>query len=412
MRLGVQKVPVESSAHNEVWYSTKAVMPPRSRLYPLRPLGLGTHEVESLTSYLARLAAAHRIATGVFLAQEVAAKISRYEGNQYQGLSRWFFRVFFNDTGAWNGTGIMASEPVQVLQALANQRDLHFLTLLTWANVLPTRGLLRTNKAWCPLCYDNWDNFGLPIYEPLFWSLSVVTICPLHQQVLLQQCPNCGRSLYPLEWNSRPGYCSRCQQWLGISSTETTSSSDALTTVDWEWQTFVVHSVGEILAAAPKLPRTPARENLATGIDLCIKSATDGNARAFADLICLSNSVPGEWRTAQALPQLGLLLRVCWCLSIPLLDFLMGKVVIHQPLSFRALPPCQQKRKINRRFDCTKVLSCLETALKEEPPQSMRQVAAAIGYDPGDISRFFPDLCHQISARYKQYKQATRKPRV
>jgi hypothetical protein len=33
----------------------------------------------------------------------------------------------------------------------------------------------------------------------------------------------------------------------------------------------------------------------------------------------------------------------------------------------------------------------LEAALSFEPPQSLRQVAATIGYDPGDISRFFPD---------------------
>lgn len=51
----------------------------------------------------------------------------------------------------------------------------------------------------------------------------------------------------------------------------------------------------------------------------------------------------------------------------------------------------------------------LEAALSLEPPQSLRQVAATIGYDPGDISRFFPDLCHQISARYRLYRQTIKK---
>ncbi len=36
-------------------------MPPRSRLYCLAPLGMGTVEIESLTSYIQRLAWAYRV---------------------------------------------------------------------------------------------------------------------------------------------------------------------------------------------------------------------------------------------------------------------------------------------------------------------------------------------------------------
>ncbi len=404
---------VESWSHHQLWHLKTTTIPERSRLHPLEPIDVGTPTVESLTSYVARLAAAHRVPTGILLAQEVAPQVSRYQGNQHQGLSRWFFRVFFNDTGAWNGMGIMANEPVHVLEALTGQHQLRFLTLLSWANVLPSRGLLRTNKAWCPVCYDDWERCGKPIYEPLLWSLQVVTTCPFHQQALWHQCPNCQRPLYPLEWNSRPGFCSRCQQWLGVSSFlstgETSFDASPVEPPDWEWQIFVVQSVGKILEQAPFLESVPARENLAFCIDLCIQKATNGNAKAFADLMYLSASVPGEWRCGQALAQLGLLLRVCWCLSIPLVDFLTGRVVIEQPLSLKVLPRTQQRRKTNRRFDALKVQMFLEAALSFEPPQSLRQVAATIGYDPGDISRFFPDLCHQISARYRLYRQAIRK---
>lgn len=403
---------VESWSSQQLWNSKTTKIPERSRLYPLPPIGLGTPIVESLTSYVARLAAAHRVPTGVFLAQEVAPQISRYQGNQHQGLSRWFFRVFFNDTGAWNGMGSMASEPVNVLQALTGQHQLRFLTLLSWAKVLPSRGLLRTNKAWCPVCYNDWERSGKPIYEPLLWSLQVVTTCPIHQQILSHQCPHCHRSLYPLEWNSRPGFCSRCQQWLGMTLEATCDTSALAAPVeppDWEWQIFVVQSVGQILAQAPLVKPPPVRENLAFCIDLCIKEATNNNAKRFADLIYLSSSVPREWRSGQALAQLGLLLRVCWCFSLPLLDVLTGQVVIVQPLSLKVLPIALQRKKTNRRFDAVKVQTFLETALCFEPPQSLRQVAATIGYDPGDISRFFPDLCHQISARYRFYRQVMRK---
>ncbi len=46
-------------------------VPPRSRLYRLTPLGTGTPEVESLSSYLMRLAAAHAVETGTQFSMEL-----------------------------------------------------------------------------------------------------------------------------------------------------------------------------------------------------------------------------------------------------------------------------------------------------------------------------------------------------
>lgn len=43
----------------EEWDMNIPAIPPRSRLYRLEPVGIGTPYVESLTSYIARLAAEH-----------------------------------------------------------------------------------------------------------------------------------------------------------------------------------------------------------------------------------------------------------------------------------------------------------------------------------------------------------------
>jgi hypothetical protein len=43
------------------WTLMPAPMPPRSRLYSLEPIGIGTPQTESLTSYISRLAAAHSV---------------------------------------------------------------------------------------------------------------------------------------------------------------------------------------------------------------------------------------------------------------------------------------------------------------------------------------------------------------
>lgn len=93
-------------------------IPQRSNLYPLQPLLLGTPLTESFTSYITRLAAAHQVPTGTLLAQELAPTISRYKGLNPNRLSNIFFHNFFSQTGAWNGTGTMALEPLLLLQKL------------------------------------------------------------------------------------------------------------------------------------------------------------------------------------------------------------------------------------------------------------------------------------------------------
>jgi len=49
----------------ESWDLTVPGVPPRARFYPLEPIGIGTPLVESLTSYLLRLAEAHGVPVGV-----------------------------------------------------------------------------------------------------------------------------------------------------------------------------------------------------------------------------------------------------------------------------------------------------------------------------------------------------------
>src|SRR5579859_5215273 len=50
---------------------------PPSVLFTLPPRGLGTPEVESLSSYIARLAKAHRVPTGVLVARVIAPALGR-----------------------------------------------------------------------------------------------------------------------------------------------------------------------------------------------------------------------------------------------------------------------------------------------------------------------------------------------
>lgn len=45
----------------DLWNLAPRALPPRSRLYSLQPMAIGTPRVESLTSYIMRLAEAHTV---------------------------------------------------------------------------------------------------------------------------------------------------------------------------------------------------------------------------------------------------------------------------------------------------------------------------------------------------------------
>lgn len=134
--------------------------------------------------------------------------------------------------------------------------ELRFLTMLTWAEALPGRGLIRGNRAWCPACYEEWYRAGQIVYDPLLWSLAPVTACLRHRRRLRQTCQHhgCQQSSLPLTSRSRPGYCGRCGRWLGISSEGEPVGDEALTEEEVRSQTWIMQALGEILVAAPRLP--------------------------------------------------------------------------------------------------------------------------------------------------------------
>ncbi len=59
------------------------LLPARSRLYSIRPEGVGTARVESLTSYIQRLAGAHGVATRALVSVEILPRCeSQYLARQ------------------------------------------------------------------------------------------------------------------------------------------------------------------------------------------------------------------------------------------------------------------------------------------------------------------------------------------
>jgi hypothetical protein len=395
----------------KLWSIEKPQLPKRSRLYHLPPVGVGTPFVESLTSYIARLAESHSVFPGILLSKEIVPLVPKV----YRSTNLFGTR---NLTGAVNGTGTMALDLLQALETLTLRNDLPFLTLISWTNVFPQRKLLRPVRAWCPACYEEWRSTQQVIYEPLIWSIEEVTLCPHHRKHLHFQCPHCRHQLPPLAPYSRSGHCSKCWKWLGISSNFEQSNNKALGEEELVWQIFVSDSIGELLAAAPHLPQPLLRERVAQGFCAYVAQVTEGNIAAFARLLQIPKNKVWMWHSGKVLPQLNVLLKVCYCLRTSVLNFLTKDTVEENVNLMVTLSQTQVTNQLtqapNVEYDLNQAQRLLEGVLQgdEEPLPPMTEVAKRLGYDKRVLRRRFPDLCRAISAQYLEYKKEARTQRI
>jgi len=256
------------------WDLQRAAIPSRSRLYSLEPIGIGTPETESLTSYVSRLAEAHSVRVRELVVHELLPFLGRphLADARNANLLTAFWR---NETRALNGTRTLARKLVQALEALTGRCDLRFLTLLTWSEVLPRRQLQKPTRAWCPACFEEWRQSGRFAYDPLVWTLAPVTFCPQHRQPLRVVCPfpDCRRPSPWLSSRSRPGCCARCGRWLGNPGTHGASVEGERLAQDERSQAHVwtYHAIAELIASAPSLPEPPRRENLVRGLQRSLR---------------------------------------------------------------------------------------------------------------------------------------------
>ena len=301
---------------------------------------------------------------------------------------------------------------VRAVEALTLCCDLHLLTMLSWANVLSPKGLIRRSQAWCPFCYGEWRRDGQAIYNPLVWSLEVVSICPIHSTSLHRQCPyeGCKRPLPLLAPGSRLGYCSYCGRWLGRQyGEETISVSPYLDQEDLVWQHWVGAKVGELIAVASNLRLPPQKERFAEAVATYLEGVADGNVSAAARKFQVARRTIRDWKKGVQIPQLASILHFCYLCNLSPLRLLtegLHTADFSSANRTRSGGPSYNAKKHYRSFDAERLRHALEEVLQsnEYPPPSMSKVAKGLRYDHSFLIKHFPDLCSALSARFEEYR--------
>lgn len=381
------------------WDIYSPSLPARSRLFHLEPIGIGTFHIESLTSYIARLAAEHCVSSRKLLCVEALNPIGK--ATEYYRTSPHFSAYQIN------GMGGFVEVTVAAFEQLTLREDLRYMTLQTWGNSLSYQQLLRKKRAWCTHCYEERLRDGEPPYELLMWSLDAVTICIKHSTRLCDECPHCKYQLPFLATDYYPGYCSRCRKWLGtFDAAKSERTEETVTKADLSRQFQIQHTVGELLSSTKNIKYPPSSRSFIANLIKLIEKSANGSINIFSHIVGIWSGTIRRLLASETKLSLANLCQICSRLNVTALDLLAEQgnvedlkrrhIVLEDVSAFRIIRPWSE------------VEGNLKAALKEHPPPSMEATARKLAYYPPKIKRHFPDLCEQIIFRYREYQRSTR----
>ncbi|CAJ0730236.1 MAG: TniQ family protein [Ralstonia sp.] len=361
---------------------------PRSVLHALTPIGVGTPGVESLLSYLCRLAVSHAVSV-----TELSRKIAKTVGWELSDNYNWK-RLHLNGNGEaarnWSGA----------LSALTSIEQLDQLTLLPWADVIAQQSLTTTSARWCSQCLAEDLASGCSPYLRTAWDVGCVTACSRHRTQLVHVCPDCGRTdarhrfAYVV-----PGWCAHCGAFLGGVEHGVPAAPEEI------WK---ASQVGEMLAVQATLESVPTRESLHDCLRELVARLDHGKSAAFARRIGLSKGTVHHWLKDGGIPALPAHLRIASQTGLSLAKLLAGDLTdwspataeIHQ-LAF--LFPRQSQRVVRRTLDWCQIRAELTAMGRSLVPVSVAEAARRLDIDVRQLYQNANKEARILAERWRQY---------
>lgn len=336
-------------------------IPERSRLASPAAICIGTAEVESLTSFLMRLAQAHAVPLRYLLSDEIYA-------DAQNGLrlpwANWMVRA-----STVNGTGTEVNRVVEILERHTSRTDLRYLTLLPYKNIFaPRPHLLRLKRAWCGACLHDMRLAEEVVYEKLIWTIASVQICPTHELPLQDTCPHCSKEQPILSANAIPGFCHKCLKWLGDGRASKSPCS--------EKELWIACAIGEILQAAPSIDLDRLVANYKNAVLQSAKNRAGGSVRALSRMGVDYTRVLACFRDSKTVP-MDLMLNGLFDLAIPI-----SRLFDEYPDLSPEPRHCSQEihRTAVPRYSVAVRKQYLQEELDSKHSRSPRDLAANLGY--------------------------------
>ena len=384
-------------------------IPVRGQLYSLASIGIRTVWVESLTSYIHRLAAKYKVKPRRFVTEALLPHLLSWQQTRpsFTTTTGGFYR---REAIAANGAGDMAANFAEVIGQLTKRSDIRELTFHFWASQLPTRGLLRGIPNWCSACYTAWQENEQVLYQPLLWMLQVVTICPRHRCFLTERCPHCQQHQSVIAAKTQPGYCTQCTRWLGtpLASNKESPITDEM----FNWQEWVIGCVEELYLASRAFGALPWA-NLPQGLQVCRQALGDG--RSLARRTSLPYSVFWPWSHGRQTPSFKRLLEFGSMLDVTPLQLLvstadaLGTWITEREPGQQAHARSSAHAKISWEqieHEVQKVLAGRKSV------SGVASLARQVGISAKYLRKKFPQECRQITDQYLKKRATQAEQRV
>jgi hypothetical protein len=380
------------------WWEPLYQLPPRSILVPMKPMGLDSPYVESLSSYYLRLAYLHQLSPRGLAKYVIlpALKISNLERLD-------FYAPHFN------GAGKIPDLWTQQLQRFTGLKNLNQLTFSSLNLLLPKMSLFTPKKRWCPACHDESSDVS-EMYDRLLWCIGAVSACPKHGINLVEKCACDPESRLPLINVKRlPGICMLCGGRLSSESA-------------FEIQKAEEREIQRAQMVAEFIRDRRLVENIKIGINLrimrfirgIITNHTNGNASEFAKMVFLHKSQVSEWLQelhTPAFPQIVSIAQACGC---SIADVYLGKyqhIEKVSPLYHSNRKPFSVPKKRKAAFKNVTEFQ-LNIFLVKEKPISLTQVAKTLNVSEKFLQLHFKDISLKIVDNYRKNRKTVAETRL
>jgi hypothetical protein len=382
-------------------------IPQRNRLYSPEPIGIGTSQVESLTSYMCRLAESHCLSAGALYLRSGGSRsqsffdhLTPYKATRAKGRS-------IGTAHDINGLGLRAEDWTEALGVLTGRENLPMLTVLSLRGMVSGLHLLREKQAWCPDCFKQDKELENPEHNRLIWCFESLSRCLVHNAPLSTLCPFCGKSQIYISASSLPGYCAHCDQWLGNQPKASEKYQEAPS-----MESFTGRFLSELLESFPDIALSSRSKalhatNLQTNLLKLIDHIAEGNVALFSKIVGVRPESMNGWLPSEGhAPSLDNLLRVASTLCVSADALVSREISESEFLDLKSKIDACGFRSTKRRPKADQ-LSKLVEASRSDECLSLPEVAKELGYTGfGSLYRLDAELCQIIRRRHSEKRRA------
>ncbi|OIQ97594.1 hypothetical protein GALL_203530 [mine drainage metagenome] len=370
-------------------------IPPRSRLFSLPPIGVGTPRQESLLSFIVRTSRAHAVNPRglihqVFVESEPAIGKLAYAG---------FYKRF---AGTINGLGKYAEQFVATMEHLTGQTSLGHLTLLQWKDVFPHngQGLLSRYPRWCPICLWQRRQQGEETYFPLAWAMETYRVCDAHHRPLEDRCPHCEKQQPFVPRYPDLGICDYCQRPLVNEASVGGGNRERPAN---RLELWVADAVGDMLLRQSQQGFAPTVARFRDFVLQQVRVSNGGNRAAFCRALGFDTHGLNGWLDKQQRPSITQFLAFCHGVTV------MPPDIFSEDLPQACEQPSRPVEKLKDRASCPRPTRERLRRMKEHLDASMAStdcrpvasIAANLGVGPSCLRYWFPDLCRALGERHR-----------